>query len=137
MRRSSGGIGSGGMSGSVQTQSQILRKTGDRIWHMCYSGSVNTKGLTFTLRHAEPIQNLDVIHSDVPPALRIHQTFNHHLKPCANNKLFPKLQDRRKLTGYLIHNKGERGINSGLPGRVCRSVGQGLDLPSIDCLGDR
>lgn len=39
-----------------------------------------TKSLTFTIHHAESIENLNVIHSNVSPALSIHQTFDHHLE---------------------------------------------------------
>lgn len=38
------------------------------------------KILTFTVCYAEPVQNLNVIHSDVSPTLCFHKTFNHHLK---------------------------------------------------------
>lgn len=42
--------------------------------------TMNSKSLTFTIRHAESIENLNVIHSNVSPALSIHQTFDHHLE---------------------------------------------------------
>lgn len=37
------------------------------------------EALTFTVRHAEAIENLDVIYSNVAPALSLYQPLNHHL----------------------------------------------------------
>lgn len=37
------------------------------------------KTLTFTVCHAESIENLNVIHSNVSPAFSLHQTFDNHL----------------------------------------------------------
>lgn len=94
MRRSSGSIGSVGTSGSVQTEilinSKAERKQDAVKTVVCspisdqelYSGIVtmNSKSLTFTIRHAESIEYLNVIHSNVSPALSSHQTFDHHLE---------------------------------------------------------
>lgn len=77
--RSSGSIGSVGTSGSVQTEILIISNA--RIWPDVSEHIVkmNTKTLTFTIYRAESIENLNVIHSNISPALSIHQTFNHHL----------------------------------------------------------
>ena len=42
--------------------------------------TVKTKSLTFAIWHAESIENPNVIHCDVSPALSIHQAFDHHLE---------------------------------------------------------
>lgn len=42
--------------------------------------TMTTKSLTFAVRHAEPIENFNVIHSNVSPALSLHQPFDHHLE---------------------------------------------------------
>jgi len=42
--------------------------------------AMKTESLTFAVRHAESIENFNVIDSNVPPALSLHQTFQHHLE---------------------------------------------------------
>lgn len=102
--------------------------------------TMNAKSLTFTVRHAESIENLNVIHSNVSPALSIHQTFDHHLEKGTVSDFLttfswmPQWKEQRYSDKCANKSQAERWTN--LPDRVCWCVAQGHDLPSSGCLGD-
>lgn len=66
---------------------------------------MNSKSLTFTVCHAESIEHLNVIHSDVSPALSLHQTFDHHLweEKNAQGCFFGNLSLNGKSMGMVVN----------------------------------
>lgn len=76
---------------------------------------MNTKSLTFTVCHAESIENLNVIHSDVSPALSIHQTFDHHLEKKHRVTFWlPFLESHNgKSTGIVVNAQTSHTPNGG------------------------
>lgn len=76
---------------------------------------MKTKSLTFTIRHAESIENLNVIHSNISPALYIHQTFDHHLEKSRVTYWHPFLESHdRKSTGMVVNNQTSHRLKEGL-----------------------
>lgn len=58
--------------------------------------------LTLAVSHVQIVQDLDIVHSDITPALPLHQPFNHHLEKRENNLLITLQQPLEKLISKFI-----------------------------------
>lgn len=130
LRRSSGSITSGGMSGSAQRKIQMIpvaQKNG-----CIHPGSVNgyTKSSPLHSVMLSPLRTLmssTAISPQLFASIRLSITT---LKKSIKAELFPEPLN-------LVPNKSQRKNDSGLPGTVCQFLGPGPDLPSSGCPGDR